>query len=259
MKKFAWISLAVLACASSLRADSLTLNSLSNTSVTAKVQYNNGAGLSGSMTPYVSQFHMTYTPTGGSPHALLTYCVDLFHRNQIGVPYTVTPVSSLSSVFGTLNGNEMAYLYSTYGTQNQTGNAINDAALQLALWDLSLANHNPTTFTQKSPGVYWSGDNAFIVSNISGTSSQVSQIVSLTNSYLQAAQAKTAGNVSLLQSGPSSNPNLQQSVLIPGSMQGPTPLPVPATLVLALVGTAVLGFYGLVHRRSSTATRIASA
>jgi hypothetical protein len=253
MKKYGCVCLLILAWGPPLRADSITLTGLSNRGTTGLVRWNDGAGHSGSENAHISQFHMSYVHGSNRPQTVLTYCVDLLHTERQGVAYTVNPVGPLSTVFGTPNGGEMSYLYRTYGTTNLAGNPYEDAGLQLALWDLSLSVHHPTSFTQQGhSGVYSSGDGYFSVSHLSGNPAQ---IASWTNFFLQDASHHAADNsVYLLQSvAPGHSQQQQQSVLYYnplGPPGGPHPaVPVPASLVLTTTGLAVLGCRRLMQRR----------
>ena len=50
------------------------------------------------------------------------------------------------------NGSRIGYIFNTYGLDDLTGNPILAAAIQVALWDLSLNNDNPTSFGQDAGG-----------------------------------------------------------------------------------------------------------
>jgi hypothetical protein len=252
MKRYGCICLLILAWGSPLRADFISLSGLSNPGNTGLVQWNDGAGHSGSVNAHISQFHMSYVDRSKPRQALLTYGVDLLHREQPGVPYTVNAVRLLSAVFGVPNGGEMSYLYRTYGTANLSGNPDEDAGLQLALWDLSLSVHHPTSFTQQGhSGVYSSGDGYFSVSHLSGNPTQIAY---WTNFFLQDASHHAADNsVYLLQSVPPGNHHQQQQSVLyyspSGLSGGPAVVPVPGSLVLTATGLAVLGCRRLMQRR----------
>jgi hypothetical protein len=234
--------LALLVCCSLSQAGPLpptvSLNALSN-QTTAFISFNNGTQSGSNEDVYVSQFQMTYTPAQGAPSSTLyTYCVDLPHDEQWNTPYAVTP-TSLATVFGATNGDRIGYLYHKYGSTNLAGKAVDDAALQLALWDLSLTNHTPTSFGLTG-NVYSSGDpSIFAVSGIS------SDIANQTNFYLNdAAQNATSSSSDFVYvgfTGPESNGSLQQSILI-------DPTPEPSALVAAAISGVAFGLYGLARR-----------
>jgi hypothetical protein len=232
-------ALFVLVCLCSAgRATSVSLDALSNTSNTGYVSWNT-QGKPETEDVYISQFQMTYKPTVGSASALFTYCVDLNHSEQWSTAYNVTPVS-LTSAFGQTNGSEIGYLYRTYGAVNLAGQATQDEALQLALWDLTVrSSRTPTSFSVSvTPGTYTSGDSLFAVSGIS------SDVAALTNTYLQDAKGKSGGNVYLLQSGPASDSSVQQSVLAinPNPADDLAPAPEPTAFILC---ATLLGAWGL--------------
>ena len=235
-------ALLVLACLdSAAHATSVSLNALSNSSNTGYVSWINSQGKSETEDVYISQFQMTYRPTTGGASTLFTYCVDLDHSEQWSKPYAVTPVS-LTSAFGQVNGNEIGYLYRTYGAQNLAGHATDDAALQLALWDLSVDSRTPTSFSYDAvAGAYKSGDSLFEVRGISDAVAQQ------TNYYLKNAMGKLAGDVYLLQSGSENDPNLQQSVL------ALAPAPEPTAFILGAVLLGTLGLLELAKGRLTAA------
>ncbi len=91
----------------------------------------------------------------------------------------------------------------TYGTTNLAGNGTLDAALQLALWDLSLPHtvdpNNPFTSSAGSDPVYFTAD-------VNGA------IESELKTLLNDAQGKSATGVNVLFNG-GVGTNLQQNVL----------------------------------------------
>jgi hypothetical protein len=228
-------ALPVLVCLCSTgHASTIALNALSNTSNTGYVSWINAQQQAETENVYISQFQMDYTPNGANSSTILyTYCVDLNHSEKLTAPptsYTVTP-TSLTSAFGQTNGNEIGYLYDKYGTTNLAGKATQDAALQLALWDLSVSSRTPTSFSYNTAaGKYTSGDSLFGVSGIS------SDVATLTSQYLTEAHNQSPGNVVLLQSGPASDTSLQQSVLIDQDGLAAAPEPTAYILFATLLG-----------------------
>src|SRR5262249_35761911 len=112
------------------------------------------------LTAFLSQFRATYTDGSGST-AFDTFCIDLLHTLIEGQTYAVALRTDLDSAF--TNGARLAYIMAKYGEVDLTANPIQAAAVQIALWDLSLSNHNPTFFELDEDGSYSSGDGAFRV------------------------------------------------------------------------------------------------
>jgi hypothetical protein len=72
-----------------------------------------------------------------------TFCIDLLHAVTDGQTYAVTPRNDLDAAF--TNGARMAFVIDNFGAADLSSNPDQAAAVQIALWDLSL-NHNPTFF-----------------------------------------------------------------------------------------------------------------
>jgi len=165
-----------------VRAGSITLNGFNN-NTPATVTFDDGAGHSGSENTLLTQFNVTFNG-GGTPSPFNTFSVDLFHTVSAGQTYAVTPRGDLATAF--VNGSRMAYVFQNFGLHDLTNDAIQAAAVQLALWDLSLNNHNPTSFGMDADGTYSSGDeNVFSVSF--GSNPDASQVAALTAQYLGAS------------------------------------------------------------------------
>jgi len=139
----------------------VTINDL-NDSTMAMISANDGAG--DTLTNedvYLSQFNITYS-NGTDSSSFNTFCIDLFHTVTAGQTYAVTHQSDLDTAF--VNGSRMAYIFENYGTGDLSSDPDQAAAVGLALWDLALNNHDPTTFVEDSDGSYSSGDpNVFSV------------------------------------------------------------------------------------------------
>jgi hypothetical protein len=179
--KFLSIACLALAIGSPALADTITINALNN-STTATVSFNDGSGPS-SISTLLSQFNVTLSGAGG-PVTFNTFSIDLSHTVVSGQTYTVSPRGDLASAF--VNGARMAFIFTQFGQQNLTGDPVQAAAVQISLWDLSLNNHAPTTFTLDADGSYSSGDeNVFAV--LFGANPNASQIAALTNQYLQSS------------------------------------------------------------------------
>ena len=190
------------------RADSITLNGFNN-STPATVTFDDGAGHSGSQNTLLSQLSVTINGSG-PPITFTTFSVDLFHTVSVGQTYAVAQRNDLAAAFA--NGSRIAYVFQHFGLQNLTSDAIQAAAVQITLWDLSLNNHNPTTFGPDADGTYSSGDeNIFSVSF--GSNPDASQIASLTSQYLGASIGATSAGAWLDAAAAGNAPNRGESVL----------------------------------------------
>jgi len=218
----------------------VTLNAL-NDSVGGYITANDGAG--DAITSdgfYLAQFNVTFTPTAGSPTTFNTFCVDLFHNSSDGQQYAVNPRSDLATAFA--NGSQIAEIYDTYGTTDLTSNPDQAAAVQIAIWDLSLNNHNPTSFGVDGDGSYSSGDES-VFSITLGTNPDAGTIAGLVNTYLQGAVGATAQGDWLDAAAAGTGLDRGQSLLIPPTVTGiSVPEPSTVTLLLAAAG-------GLIARR----------
>ena len=198
------------------RAASVTISSLNNSAVGYTIGFNDGAGgnstgSSGISGVYIGQFNMTYTPDSGPARSIETYCIDLSHsitsipstysvyyRNNVGTTFNTNYVGG-GNTYGNPNppgatytgGGEMGYIYAKYGAGNLHGNDDQAAAVQIALWALSVANFQgnnitpiPTSFGAYINGEY--GNSNFWVKGVD------SNVVSLVNSYLVEANTSAA-------------------------------------------------------------------
>jgi hypothetical protein len=75
---------------------------------------------------------------------------------SVGQTYAVDVRFDLATAFA--NGAQMAYILANFGVGDLSTNPDQAAAVQIALWDLSLNNHNPTSFGLDADGSYSSGD-----------------------------------------------------------------------------------------------------
>jgi hypothetical protein len=220
--KFLSIACLALAIGSPALADTITINALNN-STTATVSFNDGSGPS-SISTLLSQFNVTLSGAGG-PVTFNTFSIDLSHTVVSGQTYTVSPRGDLASAF--VNGARMAFIFTQFGQQNLTGDPVQAAAVQISLWDLSLNNHAPTTFTLDADGSYSSGDeNVFAV--LFGANPNASQIAALTNQYLQSSIGAVTSGAWLDASPAGTDPNRGQSML--------QPVPEPASAILIVTG-----------------------
>ena len=140
-------------------AGEVTINNFNN-STKAIVTFDNGAGGSGTVGTFLTQFNVTYK-SGAASVTFDTFCIDLLHEVTDGQVYAASPRNDLDTAF--TNGARMAFIINNFGTADLSSNPDQAAAVQIALWDLSLNNRNPTSFGQNGNGTYDSGDAAFIV------------------------------------------------------------------------------------------------
>jgi hypothetical protein len=125
-----------------------------NTTEIGIVSFDDGAGGSGTLTALLTQLHVAYTAGVGADFQ--TFCIDLLHTLTEGQTYGVDLKTDLDTAF--TNGARMAYIMANYGDADLSANPLQAAAVQIALWDLSLDNHNPISFQQDADGSYSSGD-----------------------------------------------------------------------------------------------------
>ncbi|OAI47174.1 hypothetical protein AYO44_09990 [Planctomycetaceae bacterium SCGC AG-212-F19] len=155
------------------------LNQLNN-STAAAVSFDDGAGHAGTDNTVLAQFQVTYTSGSAFPEVLDTWCIDLEHNVGVGQTYAVQPRGDLAGAFA--NGSRMAYIFEHFGQQDLSNDPVQAGAVTLALWDLSLSNHNPTHFGKDADGSYSSGDpNVFRVQMSDGNADAIAQ---LTDQYL---------------------------------------------------------------------------
>jgi len=241
MKNLLRACLVLAMSVSAARADSVTLNGFnngltSNNAVT--VNYNDGAGHSGSVNTWATQFNVTYT-NGSGTSTFNTFCIDLFHDVSGGQTYAVNLRNDLATAF--TNGSQMAYVYEHYGVQNLSADSDQAAAVQLALWDLSLNNHIPPTFGLDGDGTYSSGDES--VFSVSLKVPDASQIACLINQYLQASVGASGQGDWLDAAAQGDYLNRGQSLLLPDSL-----VPEPSSILLTLTALGWLGADGFRRR-----------
>jgi hypothetical protein len=230
MRSLTIVCLILAGGASSIRAGSVTVTTFNNDNTTpAVIGFNDGSGHSGTLNTPLTQLNVTYSSPGGLV-TFNTFSNDLFHTVSAGQMYAVNARGDLATVFQ--NGSRMAYVYQTYGLQDLTNNPGQGAAVQLAEWDLSLNNHNPTSFVMDTDGTYSSGDeNVFNVSF--GSNPAASQIAALTNQYLQASVGATTQGGWLDASAAGAQMNRGQSLLLS--------VPEPSSLLLSAMAAGLLG------------------
>ena len=189
----------------------VTLNALNNSTI-GTVSFDDAVGDSGSVTAYVSQFNVTYTGSTGAPVTFDTFCIDLFHDVSVGQTYAVNARTDAANAF--TNGSRMAYVMENFGSLDLTNNPDQAAAVQIALWDLSLNNHNPTSFSQDADGTYSSGDENVFAMNLGGNP-DAAHIAALVNYYLQSSIGATTQGSWLDAAAQGNYQNRGQSLLIP--------------------------------------------
>ena len=213
---------------------------------TATVSFNDGAGNSGTLNAFLTQFAVTYHNSDGTPITFDTFCIDLFHTTSLGQTYAVILRNSLDPFFA--NGDRMRFVLDHFGTPDLSSNPDQAAAVQIALWDLSLNNHNPTSFGPDSGSTYSSGDPSIFSVNM-GANPDAASIASLLNQYLVASEGATTSGGWLDGSGAGDNPNRGQNLLLPSTLRilpNGTDLGfVPAPPSWALMVTGLVGLYGM--------------
>jgi hypothetical protein len=223
-----------LFCSSLSRAAMIAVNAF-NDNIPATVSANDGTN-SVSFATLLTQFNVTLTPDSGTPATFNTFCVDLFHSISLNQNYAVTVRDDLATAF--TNGARIAEVYLSHGEPDLSALPDQAAAVQIAVWDLSLSNHNPTTFSQVSGSDYSSGDPS--VFNVDfGSDADAATIAGLVNSYLQESISATSQGSWLDASAAGDNFNRGQSLLIPPSIS--TNFPEPASISLLVVAGGALG------------------
>ena len=215
--------------------------------------FRNDGTQSGTVNALLTQMVVTYHNSDGTPVTFATFCIDLFHTVSLDQVYPVILRDSLDPFFA--NGNRMTYVLDHFGASNLSGAPDQAAAVQIALWDLSLNNHNPTFFGPDQGGTYSSGDpNVFSVDM--GSNPDASAIASLVNQFLVASEGATTSGGWLDASGAGDSLNRGQSLLIPTSLViAPNGLdlvaaPLPPSAVLMVAGlVALCRMRAMLHRR----------
>jgi hypothetical protein len=204
-----------------------------NNNTPAVVSFNDGVGDSGTVSTLLSQLNVSYS-TGGPPVTFNTFSIDLLHTVSLGQTYAVNSRADLATAFA--NGSRIAFVFQSFGLPDLTSNPVQAAAVQIALWDLSLNNHNPTTFAMDPGGTYSSGDPDVFKVDLGGNPS-AAQIAGLVNQYLGASVGAT---------GPGRW--LDASVGGAGSPHGPSvvePTPEPSSLLQGIMAIGCLSAWGL--------------
>jgi opacity protein-like surface antigen len=215
--------------------------------------FRNDGTQSGSVDALLTQFDVTYRNSDGTLVPFATFCIDLFHTVSAGQVYPVILRDSLDPFF--VNGDRMAYVLAHFGASNLSGAPDQAAAVQIALWDLSLNNHAPTSFALDTDGTYSSGDES--VFNVDfGSNPDASAIASLVNQYLVASEGATTSGSWLDAGAAGDGAQRGQSLLLPPRFViAPNGLdivaaPLPPSSVLMITGLVVLcRVRAILHRR----------
>jgi len=222
MRHVALMSLALIMSVGPAHADSATVNAFNNSGTTATVIFNDGGGQH-TENVLLSQLNVTYS-SGSGTVTFNTFTFDLFHGVSQLQTYAVTPRTDLAIAF--TNGSRIAYVFRTYGLSDLTNVPDQAAAVQLAVWDLSLNNHTPTFFALDG-GSYDSGDpTVFSVSF--GNNPAASQIAALTSQFLTEAGGAAMTGAWLDAAGGGANLLL------------PVPVPEPSSGVMTILALGAL-------------------
>ncbi len=216
--------------------------------------FRNDGTQSGTVNALLTQTVVTYHNSDGTPVTFATFCIDLFHTVSPDQVYAVILRDMLDPFY--VNGDRMAYVLDHFGASDLSGAPDQAAAVQIALWDLSLNNHNPTFFGPDMGGTYSSGDpNVFSVDM--GSNPDASGIASLVNQYLVASEGATTSGSWLDASAAGDSLNRGQSLLIPppfviapNGLDLVVATPLPPSSVLMITGFVVLcRMRAMLHRR----------
>jgi len=218
------ICLALAAIGSIPNASVVTLNAFNN-STTAQVTFDDGAGHSGSINTLLTQYNVTWSDGNVTFN---TFSIDLFHTVTVSESYEVNTRSDLATAF--TNGMRIAYILANFGLQDLTSDANQAAAVQIAVWDLSLNNHVPLNFGPDGGGSYSSGDPDFSVDF--GSNPNAGTIAALVNQYLQNSIGATDQGGWLDASPAGTLPDRGQ--LLPGQFLGSEPVPEPPSIIVLL-------------------------
>jgi hypothetical protein len=233
MKCLAIACLALLGVVAPVQAGTVTVNKFSSDSV-ATISFNDGSGEM-SASYLLAQINVTYNAVPGQGSTFNTFSIDLTHSVSVGQTYAVNARPDLATAFS--NGSRIAYIFQNFGLQNLTGTPDQAAAVQVALWDLSLNNHNPTSFGPAGDGTYNSGDPSVFSVNF-GSNPDASQIASLANQYLKDSIDATTRGGWLDATGSGSSRG--QSLLS---------VPEPSSICLGAIAAGWLGAWGLRQMR----------
>lgn len=172
---------------------------------------------SGAQNYFAGSANITVGTTSSNGTSFLAYCIDPFQwASSTPTAYTLSSLSSL----GTSQAADVTKLYSQ-SYASTSGNNVNSAAFQLALWELA-----------KDDGVLTTGD-------VHTTSSTSSSVVAAANSMISNAKTGAVGatnySFNLYTSG------TKQDFLV-ASVSSVSPVPEPNTYALMIAGLGLIGF-----------------
>ena len=206
--------------------------------------FRNDGTQSGAVNALLTQMVVTYHNSDGTPVMFDTFCIDLFHTVSPDQVYPVILRGTLDPFF--LNGDRTRYILEHFGALDLSGASDQAAAVQIALWDLSLNNHNPTSFGPDLGGTYSSGDPS-VFSVDFGSNPDASAIASLVNQYLVASEGAPTSGSWLDASAAGDSAQRGQSLLLPppfviapNGLDIVVAAPLPPSSVLLIAGLVVL-------------------
>lgn len=172
---------------------------------------------SGAQDYFAGSANITVGTTSSNGTSFLAYCIDPFQwAPSTPTAYTLSSLSSLGSSQAT----DVTKLYSQ-SYASTSGNNVNSAAFQLALWELA-----------KDDGVLTSGA-------VHTTSSTNASVVAAANNMISNAKTGAAG-LSNYSFNLYTNSN-QQDFLV-ASVSSVSPVPEPNTYALMIAGLGLIGF-----------------
>ena len=205
--------------------------------------FRNDGTQSGAVNALLTQMVVTYHNSDGTLVTFDAFCIDLFHTVSPAQVYPVILRGTLDPVF--LNGDRMRYILEQFGASDLSGVPDQAAAVQIALWDLSLNNHDPTSFGP-DPGSTDSSGDPSVFSVDFGSNPDAAAIASLVDQYLVASEGATTSGSWLDAGAAGDSAQRGQSLLLPPPFViAPNGLdivvaPLPPSSVLVIAGIVVL-------------------
>ena len=183
-----------------------------NNSTAVTVFYDDGNGDTGTDNTLATQFHASYTgarrrPSRSTPSASIWNIRSLKVRTTRSTSATIWTEPSPTA--------QMAYIFQQYGESDLSDNPDQAAAVQIALWDLSLDNHDPTSFAGHGRGRRLRQRRPQRLQRQSGHNADAAHIAGLTHQYLIAANNVTAAGAWLDATPAGTAVNRGQSLMLP--------------------------------------------
>jgi PEP-CTERM motif len=200
------------------------------------------------------------------PTSFYTFCVDMAHDVSVNQIYQVTPYNTSFGANPLPDGNQIAYLFKTYGTNLITSSssvvtssnsnpyklsaADYAAALQLAIWDelvndgLDFGPNNPVPNNYDGSSLFTWGISSSYPNGV-GNLTEVEEQVQW---FLTQAENQTADEF-WLQSQSSPGYPQGQGFLLPTGNATPQFTPAPEPASLTMLGTGFLAVIGYRFRR----------